>query len=118
MPAGNVTVSAEFAQACTISFAAGNGGSGNMPSVTVGCGASYTLPDAEAFSGSAGMSFKEWLVKIGDGNPVARNPKDSIAVTADTIVTWAWNMCRNDSVYSGDGGSIIAACTAENCPLA
>ena len=79
----------EYAGAlCTVSFVSGEG-SGDMASVQVIPGAACVLPEC-AFTAPEGTTFKEWSVKIGDNEPEARQPGDTITVTADTTVTAVW----------------------------
>lgn len=61
-----------------------NGGTGNMDSVVVTEGESYTLP-ANGFTAPAGKQFKAW--SVGDREYAAG---DKITVSADTTVTAVW----------------------------
>ena len=68
---------------CTITFN-GNGGSGNMDSVTVKAGANYILPDC-GFTAPADQEFKAWEIsgteyKVGD----------SYTVLGDTEIKALW----------------------------
>ena len=89
MPAGDVTVTADVTKNCTVSFEAGEGGTGTMPSVDKAKSSEYTLP-ACTFTAPEGKVFKKWSVKIGDAQAVAKNPGDTITVTADTTLTAVW----------------------------
>ena len=62
-----------------------NGGSGEMPSLNISKGASYTLPECE-FTAPEGKTFKAWEV---DGQEY--NVGDSITVNADKIVKVLWD---------------------------
>ncbi len=81
----------------TVTFDA-NGGTGTIAAETVTGGATYTLP-ACTFTAPEGKIFKEWSVKIGDADPVNKQPNDTIEVTADTIVTAVWEAELADGYY-------------------
>ena len=72
----------------TVTFDA-NGGTGTIAAETVTSGASYTLP-ACTFTAPENKTFKEWSVKIGDADPLSKQPGETIEVTADTTVTAVW----------------------------
>ncbi|MBR0510926.1 MAG: InlB B-repeat-containing protein [Clostridia bacterium] len=71
----------------TVSFDA-NGGSGEMSSVTVIPGGSFTLPACD-FTAPAGKTFGGWSVAI-DGGTVIAKVGDPITVDGDTIVSAVW----------------------------
>ena len=74
----------------TVSFAAGyENAASSMADVTVDYGAEYQLP-ASTFTAPAGMTFKQWSVKIGSADPIAMSVGARFNVTADTVVTAVW----------------------------
>lgn len=105
MPAGNVTVSADFLPVYTVRFDL-NGGSGSMENASVISGESYTLPSASTITAPKNKTFKEWTVKIGDAGAVGKQPDETIAVTADTTVTAVWEDAEGtQAVVNGVTGS-------------
>ena len=74
----------------SITFEAGLEGSGTMEEVSVDKDATYTLPKA-SFTAPAGKSFKEWSVKIGEEEAVAKKVGDTITVRNNTTVTAVWD---------------------------
>lgn len=88
---------AELVKKCVITFEKGDenakdtddGGNALMPADEAECGSEYELPDCR-FGAPEGKIFKEWSVRIGDADPVNRQPHTTITVTADTTATAVW----------------------------
>ena len=87
---GSITVTAPVTD-YTVTFFAGENGSGSMAAAAVPKNGSgeYTLPE-NVFVAPKDNVFKAWSVKIGDSAPVEKAPNETIAVTADTTVTAVW----------------------------
>ena len=87
---GSITVIAPVTD-YTVTFFAGENGSGSMAAAAVPKNGSgeYTLPE-NVFVAPKDNVFKAWSVKIGDSAPVEKAPNETIAVTADTTVTAVW----------------------------
>ena len=69
---------------CTVSFAAGEGGSGSMDDVITGEGFNYTLPEC-AFTAPKGKMFKAWLV-----NEVEYQAGSTVVIDSDITITAKW----------------------------
>ncbi|MBR0509326.1 MAG: right-handed parallel beta-helix repeat-containing protein [Clostridia bacterium] len=77
-----------------------NGGTGSMQSEEVP-GGTYTLPACIFTAPSAEEPFICWAVKVGDADPVVKQPGDTVLVNADTTVTAIW---KTDYTISFDNG--------------
>ncbi len=77
-----------------------NGGTGSMQSEEVP-GGTYTLPACAFTAPSAEEPFICWAVKVGDADPVGKQPGDTVLVNADTTVTAIW---KTDCTISFEGG--------------
>ena len=99
---------------CTITFD-GNGGSGNMDSVTVKAGTNYILP-ACGFTAPTDQEFKAW--EIGGMEYPVNAP---VTVTADITVEALWEDAppsheHSYGDWSKDGTSHWHECTDDDCP--
>ena len=85
----------------TITFNAGNGGSGTMDSVTWDTFKEYTLPEC-GFTPAEGQKFIGWLV-----TDQAKQPGEKIALTEDTEITALWRIAKNITITfdAGEGGT-------------
>lgn len=80
-----IKLKARTASTYTVSFNAGEGGSGSMDAVT-GVGGTYTLP-ANGFTAPAGKQFAGWSVPGMEGTQAAGT---EITVNGDITVTAVW----------------------------
>jgi hypothetical protein len=103
--------SASFTSYMQISFSAGEG-SGTKDVIYIPENRNYILPECN-FSAPDGKAFKGWSVKIGDAQAVAKNPGDTITVTADTTVTalWAPKVMVNVIAKDIEGKDVVANIT-------
>ena len=70
-----------------------------------------------SFAPPAGKRFKEWSVKIGDAEPVAKQPGDFVSVTGPTVITaiWTWDgQTYTVSFDPGDGSGEMASQSFES----
>ena len=82
----------------TISFAAGDSGSGSMPEQSVVPGNEYILPEC-GFTAPEGIVFKAWSVVIGEGAAVIKNVGDTITITDNTTVTAVWEVEQKEPEF-------------------
>ena len=68
----------------------GNGATPEVKSTIVSENHEYTLPSSAIFNTPAGYRFDHWEVKIGDNEPISKNPSETIIITGDTIVKAIW----------------------------
>jgi len=88
----------------TLTFNA-SGGSGNMDPV-LKIRDEYTLPSC-GFTAPTGYAFLHWNV-----NGVSKHPGDVIIVTDNTMITAVWYSLKFTITFNTDGGSTVAAITA------
>ena len=95
---GKCTICGYQGEVFTISFAAGDSGSGSMPEQSVVPGNEYILPGC-GFTASEGIVFKAWSVVIGEGTAVIKNVGDTITVTGNTTVTAVWEVEQKEPEF-------------------
>lgn len=83
----NITVSAEYYEAKTLSYDA-NGGSGSIDSVDYEINTAATVADGTALS-RTNYQFDSWNT-ASDGSGTAYNPGDSITMTSDITLYAIW----------------------------
>ncbi len=89
-PNATVHVMAEWSTSCNVTLLPGYEGAEDDPDVMqVPVNDSLKLPEC-GFTAPEGNRFKEWSVVVGEAQAVAKNPGDTITVTADTTVTAVW----------------------------
>lgn len=95
----DVDVTANWSSGSTyrISFDA-NGGSGNMPDVSVALGARYMLPSC-TFTAPEHMQFYKWTVSINGGTEYEYLPGQFVSISGNTVVKALWN---NEATISFD----------------
>lgn len=98
---GSVTFTAQYEliPTHTVTFAAGEHGTGSMDPVVKQEGSSYVLPES-TFTPSEGYVFKCWSV-----GGVEKNPGDSITITTDVTITAIYQRQYVVTFAAGEGGT-------------
>lgn len=96
---GNMTAVAIWKTDCTVKFDK-NGGTGEMASVTVAAGSSYTLPTC-AFTAPQGQTFVWWTA-----NDTDYQPGDSMTVAADVTIKAVWEPTEYTVKLIPDNGGL------------
>ena len=92
----------ELAALLTVTFEKGDEeAGGEMADAYVVSGGAFTLP-ACGFEAPVGKEFKEWSVRIGEEDPVAKNPDDEITVTDNTTVTAVYAVAADPDQEAAD----------------
>ena len=95
------------------------GGTGEMFSQTVDEGTDFYLPDC-SFEPPSGMVFKEWSVKVGDAEPVSRQPGQRVKADGHIVATAVWmqeNQTWTVSFEPGEGSGAMDALSMKSGEL-
>ena len=104
-----VTLVPQAAGVWNVSYDA-NGGTGSMSTQTM-AGCHYTLPACGFTAPSAEQPFHCWGVTVEGETPVAKQPGDTILVSADTTVKAVWQTEYAVSFFSGLGSGTMSSDT-------
>ena len=92
----------ELAALLTVTFEKGDEeAGGEMADAYVVSGGTFMLP-ACGFEAPAGKEFREWSVRIGEEDPVAKNPDEEITVTDNTTVTAVYAVAADPDQEAAD----------------
>ena len=96
---GDLTLKAQYIGPFTVTFDR-DGGTGSMPSQTIGYGDAYTLP-ACGFTPPAGKKFGNWIVQTGDSTTELW-PGYTLTVTQNVTLKPDWRVAH--ATFKANGG--------------
>ena len=102
----NSSVEPPVVNKVTVSFAAGEGATGEMAAVEVDEGSEYTLPE-NGFTAPEGYAFNGWALPTANWWEQAqiKQPGEKITVSANTTLTASWKKVSLDVTFAANGGT-------------